>query len=79
MLNAFLGVVEKMADGLISVLPLSPFRPYLDSFSSLPYLSYLNWFIPVGRFVTIGASWLAVIGMFYVYSIVMRWIKMIGD
>lgn len=79
MIDSFLGVVNGIADSLVGILPVSPFRPYLDMFSSLPYLGYLNWFLPVGTCVTIGASWLAVIAMFYIYSIIMRWVKMIGD
>lgn len=79
MFEAIINTINGIAGSLAKTLPLSPFRPYLDMFGSLPYLGYLNWFIPVGTCVTIGASWLAVIGMFYLYSIVMRWIKMIGD
>lgn len=64
---------------LVTVLPTSPFAPYIESFSSLPYLAWLNWFIPIKACLKIGAAWLAVIVLFYGYSIVMRWGKMIGD
>lgn len=79
MIESFLNSIVGMANGLVSALPTSPFRPYLDMFSSLPYLGYLNWFIPVRTCVAIGKAWLGVIALFYVYSIVMRWVKMIGD
>jgi len=72
MLNAFVAV-------LMQVLPTSPFQRYISAFSSLPYLNYLNWFIPVKAFVTIGKAWLGVIALFYLYSVAMRWIKLIGD
>ena len=45
--------------------------------SQLPYLGYLNYFIPVGTFLKIGAAWLAAIALFYLYSVLARWIKLI--
>lgn len=70
---------NKFANVLCSVLPRSPFSRFIEQFSNLPFLAYLNWFIPVKSFLIIGASWLGVIAIFYLYSIIMRWVKMIGD
>lgn len=75
----FSQVFDAFAHALVMLLPVSPFQRYLDEFSNLPYLGYLNWFIPVGTFVKIGFAWLTVIAAFYTYSILMRWLKMIGD
>lgn len=66
-------------EALCSVLPLSPFDDYISQFSSLPYLGWLNWFFPVGECMVVMLAWLGAVGLFYLYSIVMRWIKMIGD
>ena len=79
MLEFFGEMMGSFASTLLEVLPSSPFREYIEAFSELPYLGYLNWFIPVGHCVAVGASWLAAIVLFYVYSIIMRWLKMIGD
>lgn len=65
-------------DGLLSLLPLSPFRDAIASLGSLPYLGYLNWFIPIGTMVQIGTAWLIAIGMFYLYSVIARWVKLIS-
>lgn len=62
---------------LKSVLPTSPFAEFIEELNTLPYLSYINWLIPIGDFITIGIVWLSVIGMYYLYSILMRWAKMI--
>lgn len=62
---------------LLKVLPYSPFVEYIDKLEELPYLSYLNWFIPVGEFVAIGTTWLGAIAIYYMYSIILRWIKAI--
>lgn len=68
--DAFLSMILK-------VLPYSPFVKFIDQLEELPYLGYLNWFIPVGTFITIGTTWLAVITIYYMYSIILRWLKAI--
>lgn len=79
MLSSFLELMNKFGYKVISVLPTSPFAKYISMFENLPYLGILNWFIPVGTIVKVGLSWLTAIALFYVYSIIMRWVKMIGD
>ena len=78
-MDLFVNLFNSFADALTKVLPTSPFQEYIELFADLPYLDYLNWFIPIKSFVTIGLSWLGAITVFYLYSIVMRWLKMIGD
>lgn len=75
----FQSAFDSLKEGLVSVLPLSPFQEYIQLFQDLPYLSWLNWFFPVGDCLTVMAAWLGAVGLFYLYSIVMRWLKMIGD
>ena len=72
--NAF-----SLTDKLIQLLPTSPFQPYIEQFASLPYLGYLNWFFPVSECLVVAGAWLTAISLFYLYSVIMRWVKMIGD
>lgn len=73
------GLWEAFSGALMRVLPTSPFRQFLADFADLPFLGYLNWFFPVGDCIIVMIAWLGAISLFYLYSIVMRWIKMIGD
>lgn len=75
----FESVFNAFAEALLSVLPLSPFKQFIDQFRSLPFLGYLNWFFPVGDCLAVMGAWLTAVGLFYLYSIVMRWLKVIGD
>lgn len=70
-------VVNGLLELAISLLPLSPFEKYINSLSNIPYIQYINWFIPVGIFVDIGLAWLGAIGTFYLLMVVLRWIKAI--
>ena len=79
MLSWFYELITAFASVLSSVLPTSPFQQYIKAFAGLPYLGILNWFIPIGAFVKIGAAWLGVIALFYLYSIAMRWVNVFGD
>lgn len=71
--------ISKIATNLLSVLPQSPFRTFINNFQAPTYIKWLNWFIPVSDILNILALWLTAITLFYLYSIIMRWIKVIGD
>lgn len=73
--DAFKGLIQN----IVQLLPTSPFAPFVAQFESLPFLGYLNWFFPVRACLQVMAGWLAAITLFYVYSVVMRWVKLIGD
>ena len=53
---------------LIAVLPASPFTNIVDAMGATPYLGYLNWFIPVGKCLTVMTLWLSAVTIYY-------WIK----
>ena len=75
----FEAVSNAFKDALLSVLPLSPFTQFIDQFRSLPYLGYLNWFFPIGAAIRITATWITVIGTYYTWMVLLRWLKVIGD
>ena len=72
-----MNVLQSLLDGVIRLLPGSPFVAFIDALENIPFLNYLNWFIPVGTFIAIGEAWLLSIGIFYLYQIVLRWIRAI--
>lgn len=69
----------RLLSNLIELLPTSPFADFVDQFGQLPWLGVLNWFFPVGQCLVVMAAWLGAITLFYLYSVVMRWVKLIGD
>lgn len=71
-------LLDKFLQAVLSLFPLSPFREVIEELGSLPYLGYINWFVPIGDFVAIGTVWLAAIAVYYAWSIIARWIKVIS-
>lgn len=72
-------IFDRFSDALKSVLPQSPFKDFLADFADIPYLGYLNWFVPVKGILVVMGAWLGAISFFHLYSIVMRWLKVLGD
>ena len=78
-METLVSIWNQFAEGIASILPTSPFTPYIEAFGDIPYLGWLNWFVPFRAASKIFVGWLGAIALFYLYSIVMRWLKMIGD
>lgn len=66
-----------LLDWVVDLLPGSPFIKAINLIGEIPYLSMLNWLIPINTFIIIGGYWLSAIGIFYLYSIILRWVKAI--
>lgn len=50
---------------VLSLLPMSPFTGFNYLVEQIPYLSYLNWIIPVSEILVIFESWLVVVAVYY--------------
>lgn len=76
----FLNLLIKALGGILSIifkiLPPSPFS-LLDNSVIKPYLGTINYFVPFSEAILILEVWTVSIGIFYLYQIVLRWIKAI--
>lgn len=79
MIEWFESILEKFGTWLFSVLPTSPFMPFIDSFNGRfsVGLGWLNWFISIHDIKVIFFAWLGIVALFYGYSIILRWLKAI--
>lgn len=50
---------------VLSLLPSSPFVAFNNLVNTIPYLSYLNWFIPIPQIIVILESWLSIVAIYY--------------
>ncbi|HBE9908586.1 TPA: hypothetical protein KNJ60_003882 [Clostridioides difficile] len=77
-INFIISLLANIINIILSVLPNSPFLSFSsDAKTTSEFLPYLAWFLPVkSMFITLTA-WLSCMLIYYVYSVVMRWIKLI--
>lgn len=62
---------------LMSLLPVSPFQGYISQLGDVPWLTVLNWFVPVPEMIAVFQSWVSAYGVFVAYKALMRYIKVI--
>lgn len=78
LLNFLIRGLGAVVTAIFGLLPDSPFQTIFYSNTVLSqYLGYINYFIPVSVFITILQGWLTGIALYYVYQIVLRWVKSI--
>ena len=81
--NFYLFLQESFSSGLVQgilqLLPTSPFRPMMEDVANLPWLGYLNWFFPVSECVTVLGLWVGAISLYYIYMVALRWLRVIGS
>lgn len=79
MFDALSDALVDLAVSIVELFPASPFTVLDELGNSEVYewLRMVNWFIPIGTFVSILEGWLVCVAVYYVYQIVLRWIRVI--
>lgn len=77
--NAVMDIINTALNYIFSFLPEDPFLSIIDELGSIPAVQYVNYFVPVDKILAITAIWLGAIATFYLYQIILRWIKAIDD
>ena len=78
-LNTIIWLFAAVLNIVFSLLPNSPFLNISTySLSMNKYLSNLSWLLPIKEMIGILVVWLGCMLIYYVYSVVMRWIKLIN-
>lgn len=77
--NGIMDVLNTALNFVFSFLPVSPFISILGDITEIPFVGYLCYFFPIGKMLSATLIWLSAIAVFYLYQIVLRWIKAIDD
>lgn len=72
-------IINGLLKFLTTVLPLSPFRSFINACGNIPWLGVVNYFVPIGTFISILTAWVTAMVLLYLYAIIMRWIKVLGE
>lgn len=60
-----LGVKIVLLSVVLAMLPMSPFAGFSSLMSSIPFLSYANFFFPISEMLAVIETWLAVVVTYY--------------
>lgn len=76
-INMIIVAIGTVINAVLSLLPDSPFlNIQLESIES-GLIGALNWIIPIRSIITIFSASLLAVGGYYLYQIILRWIKAI--
>lgn len=78
MLETIIGIFQQLWYAIVNFLPGSPLKAFINALGRVPYLAELNWFFPVSECITVLEVWLVAVSLFYTYSIIMRFVRVIG-
>lgn len=78
-LNTVIWLFASVLNIVFSILPNSPFLDLSTTYDLTihKYMGYLSWLLPIKQIISILFVWLGCMLVYYVYSVVMRWIKLI--
>lgn len=76
-MDMFTSLWEAFSGVITSILPLSPFRQYVEYIAQFPYLSWINWFIPMSSLIAITEVWLIAVSAYYTWLYILRWFKLV--
>lgn len=65
---------------VINIFPESPIQPLIQSLKASgieDWLAYANYIVPVAPMLGILTTWLTCIAAYYVYQIILRWMRAI--
>lgn len=68
---------DEFGSVLESILPNDPFLPFINRLEALPWMPYLNWFVPVRELLQIFGLWLGSLGIWISISVILRWLKVV--
>lgn len=75
--NFIISAIGLLASSILNLLPDSPFASVKIQSISSKYLGHLAWVIPFETLLTILGGSLVAVGTYYLYQIILRWVKAI--
>lgn len=64
---------------IVHALPSSPFQGLTAMAIDSKWFGYLAYIVPIGAIVSTLEAWLICIATYYLYMVIMRWVKLGSD
>lgn len=72
-----IGIFLIIGATVLAMLPTCPFQSVINFTLNNQVLKAINFFIPVSEMISITELWLSAILVFYVISMLLRWLKVV--
>lgn len=79
LLQSIIDGLATLLVGIINVLPGSPFNGLSAMSIDNKWFGYLCYIVPVPQIMALLEAWGIAVGTFYLYQIILRWVKAVGD
>lgn len=76
-INALIKALGFVLQFVFSVLPDSPFQRITTYPEIAEHLSAANYVLPITEAIAVFQLWVVAVGAYYLYSIILRWVKAI--
>ena len=73
--QGIIDIFSKALGWVLMMLPLSPFANLMQYALTNELLQFLNYLLPIGALIVITEGWLTAIATFYVWQVILRWVK----
>lgn len=77
-INGLIGIFNTFMHLVENMLPASPFAGISDYIIDIPWLGVVNYFVPLQACVDILVLWAGGMVVFFVVSIILRWLKVVS-
>lgn len=77
LIQGFIDGFGALLNVIVGILPGSPFTGLYNLAIDNKWLGYLSYIIPVPQILALLQAWIVSVSMFYVYMIILRWVKAI--
>lgn len=80
-MNTFtdIGVKVILISFVLALLPASPFAGFSYLLSNIPYLSFVNWFVPIQEILVVLEGWLVVVSAYYSILYIVNYVGLVKN
>jgi hypothetical protein len=75
--NFLIEAAAKVGEGFVWLLPTFSVGNIVTDLIPRDILRIVSYVIPVSQIIDIGTMWLTAVGLWYLYQIILRWVRAI--
>lgn len=78
LINSIFVAIATFCNALANLLPASPFSSVSASLELNQFFGLLNWVFPFTQMIATLELWVTCLALYYLISIALKWVKIVG-